>query len=55
VEKGKRADLILLEANPLTGIPNVRRHAGVVVNGRWLPEREIQERLEKLASAAARM
>jgi imidazolonepropionase-like amidohydrolase len=41
VEKGKRADLILLEANPLTGIPNVRRHAGVDVNGRWLPEREI--------------
>jgi hypothetical protein len=51
VEKGRRADLILLNGNPLTDIANVSRRAGVVVNGRWLPEQEIQERLEKLATA----
>jgi hypothetical protein len=55
VEQGKGADLVLLEANPLEDISNVSRRAGVVVAGRWIPEREIQERLEKLAAAAAKM
>jgi hypothetical protein len=55
VEQGKRADLILLEANPLQDISNVARRAGVVVNGRWLPEDEIKQRLEKLAAAAEKM
>jgi imidazolonepropionase-like amidohydrolase len=55
VEKGKRADLILLDANPLSDISNAARRAGVVVNGRWFSEREIQDRLEKLADAAAGM
>ena len=55
VEQGKRADLILLEANPLQDVANVARRAGVMVNGRWLPESEIQARLEKLAAAAEKM
>lgn len=55
LEQGKRADVILLDANPLTDISNVARRAGVIVAGRWLPEREIRERLERLAAAAARM
>ncbi len=55
VEAGKRADLILLDANPLTDIANLTRRAGVAVAGRWLPQHEIQERLEKLAAAAAKM
>jgi imidazolonepropionase-like amidohydrolase len=55
VELGKRADLVLLEANPLQDIANVARRAGVVVAGRWIPESEIQQRLEKLAAAAPKM
>lgn len=55
VEPGKRADLILLEANPLKDVANVARRAGVMVRGRWLPEYEIQERLEKIASASAKL
>lgn len=55
VEKGKRADLLLLEGNPLQDLGNVARRAGVMVNGRWLAESEIQRRLEELAQAAARM
>jgi imidazolonepropionase-like amidohydrolase len=55
VEKGKRADLILLDANPLQDVKNVARRAGVMVNGRWIPETEIQHRLEKLAAAAEKM
>jgi imidazolonepropionase-like amidohydrolase len=53
VQVGRRADLILLEANPLDDIGNVRRRAGVVVRGRWLPETEIQARLEAIAQRVA--
>lgn len=53
VEEGKAADLILLEANPLEDVANVRRRAGVVVRGRWLPEDEIQRRLDALAASYA--
>ncbi len=49
VAVGRRADLILLEANPLDDIGNVRRRAGVMVRGEWLPEAEIQERLAAIA------
>jgi imidazolonepropionase-like amidohydrolase len=49
VREGHRADLILLEANPLDDVGNVERRAGVIVDGRWLPEEEIQRRLAALA------
>jgi imidazolonepropionase-like amidohydrolase len=42
---GHRADLLLLNADPLLGVGNVRQQAGVMVNGRWLPKAEIDRRL----------
>ena len=42
---GRRADLLLLDANPLADITNISRIAGVVVNGRWLSKEEIEKRL----------
>jgi imidazolonepropionase-like amidohydrolase len=54
VETGKVADLILLDANPLTDVGNVQRRAGVMVRGRWLPESEIQKRLEAIAASVRR-
>lgn len=51
IAPGQRADLILLTANPLENLANVERRAGVMVRGRWLPESEIQARLEKIAAA----
>jgi imidazolonepropionase-like amidohydrolase len=48
---GKRADLILLDANPLDDIDNIARRAGVMVRGRWIPEREIQSRLDQIAAS----
>jgi imidazolonepropionase-like amidohydrolase len=45
VAAGKRADLMLLEANPLTDIANSSRIAGVMVNGRWLSKADIDTRL----------
>ena len=45
VAAGKRADLVLLDANPLADIANSSRIAGVMVNGRWLPKADIDARL----------
>ena len=51
VATGQRADLLLLNGNPLNDLTNVGRRAGVMVNGRWLPEAEIEARLERIAAA----
>jgi imidazolonepropionase-like amidohydrolase len=51
VEQGKRADLILLEADPLADIRNTTKRAGVMVRGRWLPQAEIERRLAAVAKA----
>ncbi|MGH7525313.1 MAG: amidohydrolase family protein [Gemmatimonadales bacterium] len=49
VEVGKRADLILLDADPLADVRNTTRRAGVMLRGRWLPKAEIDERLAVIA------
>ena len=49
VEVGMRADLILLDANPLESVANLSRRAGVMVRGRWLPESELRKMLENVA------
>jgi imidazolonepropionase-like amidohydrolase len=46
VAKGKRADLVLLDANPLDDIANSSKIAGVMLNGRWISKAEIDKRLE---------
>lgn len=48
IEPGKRADLVLLAANPLEDIENVWRIAGVMTAGRWLARDEIDGRLAEL-------
>jgi imidazolonepropionase-like amidohydrolase len=50
VAVGHRADLLLLTANPIDDIANVARRGGVMANGRWMPEAEIQERLAAVAT-----
>ena len=47
---GKRADLILLDANPLTDIRNVGKQAGVMLGGKWLAKDEIQRQLAGLVA-----
>jgi imidazolonepropionase-like amidohydrolase len=47
IAAGKRADLVLLDANPLVNIDNSSRIAGVMVNGRWLPRGAIDKRLSE--------
>jgi len=36
IERGKVADLVLLDANPLRNIRNTRLVAGVVADGQWI-------------------
>jgi imidazolonepropionase-like amidohydrolase len=45
IATGKRADLLLLDANPLQDIDNTWKIAGVMVNGRWMSRAEIDKRL----------
>lgn len=48
VAVGKRADLVLLEANPLQDVRAVRRQAGVMVGGVWYAPNEVAARLAAL-------
>jgi len=51
VEVGKRADLLLLEANPLENVSNVQKRVGVMVRGRWLTEDQLQSMLDGLVES----
>jgi Amidohydrolase family len=51
IEVGKRADLILVESNPLKDVAAIARRAGVMVRGQWLPESEIRRRLDAIAAS----
>lgn len=53
IQPGRRADLILLNADPLADLENVKNRAGVMAAGRWLPEEEIQDRLAGIAERRA--
>jgi len=53
VAPGQRADLVLLEANPLEDLANLTRRAGVMVRGRWVSGAEIREGLAKIAAKHA--
>jgi imidazolonepropionase-like amidohydrolase len=52
IEKGKLADLVLLDANPLDDIRNTQKIAGVVVNGRYLSRVDLDKMLAKVEEAA---
>lgn len=48
VAAGKRADLVLLNANPLTNVTNWSQRAGVMVRGKYYDAVEIERRLAEL-------
>jgi imidazolonepropionase-like amidohydrolase len=52
VERGKIADLVLLEANPLQDINNTKRINAVVMGGRLITKAELGEMLAKIEAAA---
>jgi imidazolonepropionase-like amidohydrolase len=54
IEKGKVADLVLLEADPLAAITNTQKIAAVVVAGKLLPKAALREMLEKTEAAVSK-
>ena len=53
VAVGNRADLVLLDANPLARVENLAQRAGVMVKGRWVSREEIERGLAELAARYA--
>ncbi|MGB9402924.1 MAG: amidohydrolase family protein [Candidatus Acidiferrales bacterium] len=51
VEKGKIADLVLLDANPADDIRNTRKIAGVILAGRYFSRRDLDELLSEAQQA----
>lgn len=48
---GKRADLILVEGNPLEDVTNAARLVGVMVHGKWLWATELDKMVASLGAA----
>ncbi len=53
IQKGKRADLILLEANPLDDITNTQKRSGVMLKGKWYTQPELMRWLDEIAPKIA--
>ena len=53
IAPGNRADLVLLDANPLENVEATREIAGVVTGGRFLSAADIAEALEAIAARRA--
>jgi imidazolonepropionase-like amidohydrolase len=51
VTAGQRADLILLEANPLDDISHLWSTVGVLVNGEWHPKSDLLQQVQDLLQA----
>jgi imidazolonepropionase-like amidohydrolase len=52
IEKGKIADLVLIDGNPLEDIRNTQKIAAVILNGRYISRAELQKMLQKVEDSA---
>lgn len=50
IEKGKRADLVLLNANPLQNISATENRAGVMLKGKYYAQEELNKWLDEAAT-----
>jgi hypothetical protein len=41
----QKADLLVLRANPLVDVRNVAKRDAVILNGRWLPQTQLEKML----------
>ncbi|MBI3844006.1 MAG: amidohydrolase family protein [Planctomycetes bacterium] len=53
IAPGKRADLVLLDADPLADVRNAAKIAGVMVRGRYFPKAELDRLLDEQAARYA--
>lgn len=49
IEKGKRADLVLLDANPLDDVANTQKRSGVMLKGKYYQQAEMNQWLDEIA------
>lgn len=49
IAKGKRGDLVLLEANPLEDIANTQKRAGIMIKGQYFTQAEMNRWLDDIA------
>ncbi len=49
IEKGKTADLVLLDANPLENISNTEKRSGVMLKGKYYTQTELNKWLDEIA------
>jgi imidazolonepropionase-like amidohydrolase len=49
IEKGKRADLVMLNANPLADISATENREGVMLKGKWYPQGSLNGWLDEAA------
>jgi len=54
IEKGKFADLVFLDGNPLEDIRNTQKVSGVILNGRYFSKADLQKILQRVEEAAKR-
>ncbi len=46
-EKGKKADMVLLDGNPLENITNTKKIWGVFVNGNYLSKNDLKKMMKE--------
>lgn len=51
IETGKRADLILVDSNPLDDVANIQKHSGVMVRGQWYSKEMIDSKLAEIEAS----
>lgn len=51
VKVGYKADLLLLQSNPLNDIKAMKNRIGVMINGRWLSEAKLKADMDALAKS----
>lgn len=49
IESGKKANLVLLDENPLERISNTKRIIGVMTHNQWISKKEIDQRLVEIS------
>ncbi|MGB2635651.1 MAG: amidohydrolase family protein [Candidatus Acidiferrum sp.] len=52
IEKGKFADLVFLDANPLEDIRNTQKVTAVILNGKYISKADLQKILQRVEESA---